>query len=91
MSDVSHRFVEATGIRIHVAEQGKGPLVALCHGFPESWYSPGGLRSSGTATSPRRKYQQRDQFMKNALASCGMAMGLLALAAQTAPRVVQMI
>jgi pimeloyl-ACP methyl ester carboxylesterase len=39
MSDVSHRFVEANGIRIHVAEQGKGPLVVLCHGFPESWYS----------------------------------------------------
>jgi pimeloyl-ACP methyl ester carboxylesterase len=24
---------------IHVAEQGEGPLVVLCHGFPESWYS----------------------------------------------------
>jgi pimeloyl-ACP methyl ester carboxylesterase len=22
-----------------VAEQGAGPLVVLCHGFPESWYS----------------------------------------------------
>jgi pimeloyl-ACP methyl ester carboxylesterase len=39
MSDISHRFVEANGIRIHVAEQGKGPLVVLSHGFPESWYS----------------------------------------------------
>src|SRR5262249_51536811 len=26
-------------IRMHVAEQGVGPLVILCHGFPESWYS----------------------------------------------------
>src|SRR4029453_6123793 len=34
-----HRFVTANGIRIHLAEQGKGPLVPLCHGFPESWYS----------------------------------------------------
>jgi pimeloyl-ACP methyl ester carboxylesterase len=34
-----HRFVTANGIRIHLAEQGKGPLVLLCHGFPESWYS----------------------------------------------------
>jgi pimeloyl-ACP methyl ester carboxylesterase len=24
---------------LHVAEQGEGPLVILCHGFPECWYS----------------------------------------------------
>ena len=36
---VTHRFVEANGIRMHIAEQGEGPLVLLCHGFPESWYS----------------------------------------------------
>ena len=24
---------------MHVAEQGEGPLVVLCHGFPELWYS----------------------------------------------------
>jgi pimeloyl-ACP methyl ester carboxylesterase len=34
-----HRFVETNGIRMHIAEQGEGPLVILCHGFPESWYS----------------------------------------------------
>ena len=37
--DVSHRIVETNGIRMHVAEQGDGPLVVLLHGFPESWYS----------------------------------------------------
>jgi pimeloyl-ACP methyl ester carboxylesterase len=36
---VQHRVVETNGIRMHVAEQGAGPLVLLCHGFPESWYS----------------------------------------------------
>lgn len=36
---ITHRFVEANGIRVHVAEQGEGPLVVLLHGFPESWYS----------------------------------------------------
>jgi pimeloyl-ACP methyl ester carboxylesterase len=36
---ITHRFVEANGIRMHVAEQGEGPLVLLLHGFPESWYS----------------------------------------------------
>jgi len=39
MNEPKHRTVEANGIRIHLAEQGSGPLVLLCHGFPESWYS----------------------------------------------------
>ena len=39
MPDVTHRIVEANGIRLHVAEQGTGSLVILCHGFPECWYS----------------------------------------------------
>ena len=37
--DVKHRHVKANGISLHIAEQGTGPLVLLCHGFPESWYS----------------------------------------------------
>jgi len=36
---VQHRTVETNGIRMHLAEAGTGPLVLLCHGFPESWYS----------------------------------------------------
>jgi pimeloyl-ACP methyl ester carboxylesterase len=39
MQDITHRFVTANGIQMHVAEQGDGPLVVLCHGFPELWYS----------------------------------------------------
>jgi pimeloyl-ACP methyl ester carboxylesterase len=39
MAEPTHRFVETNGIRMHIAEQGTGPLVLLCHGFPESWYS----------------------------------------------------
>jgi pimeloyl-ACP methyl ester carboxylesterase len=39
MKGPTHRFVETNGIRMHVAEQGEGPLVLLCHGFPELWYS----------------------------------------------------
>ncbi|MBL1084577.1 alpha/beta hydrolase [Streptomyces actinomycinicus] len=34
-----HRMVDVNGIRLHVAEQGAGPLVVLLHGFPESWHS----------------------------------------------------
>ena len=39
MAEVKHRTAETNGIRMHYAEQGTGPLVVLCHGFPESWYS----------------------------------------------------
>src|SRR5262252_9540279 len=39
MADIAHRSVETNGIRMHIAEAGRGPLVVLCHGFPESWYS----------------------------------------------------
>src|SRR5689334_682510 len=39
VSELARRIVETNGIRMHVAEAGDGPLVLLCHGFPESWYS----------------------------------------------------
>jgi pimeloyl-ACP methyl ester carboxylesterase len=39
MPELKHRFVETNGIRMHLAECGAGPMVLLCHGFPESWYS----------------------------------------------------
>lgn len=41
MTEITHRFVETNGIRMHIAETGPadGPLVLLCHGFPELWYS----------------------------------------------------
>ncbi|MGW0934674.1 alpha/beta hydrolase [Streptomyces sp. NPDC002666] len=34
-----HRTVEGPAGRLHLVEQGAGPLVLLVHGFPESWYS----------------------------------------------------
>ena len=36
---ISFRNVKTNGIQLRVAEMGKGPLVILVHGFPESWYS----------------------------------------------------
>jgi pimeloyl-ACP methyl ester carboxylesterase len=39
MLQIDHRLIETNGIRMHIAEAGAGPLVLLCHGFPESWYS----------------------------------------------------
>ncbi|TDD90455.1 alpha/beta hydrolase [Actinomadura darangshiensis] len=40
MTEITHRFVRSgSGLRMHVAEAGEGPLVLLLHGFPECWYS----------------------------------------------------
>ncbi|MDX8504550.1 alpha/beta fold hydrolase [Mesorhizobium captivum] len=39
MSEPIQRIIETNGIRLNIAEHGDGPLVLLCHGFPESWYS----------------------------------------------------
>ncbi|MER5515811.1 alpha/beta hydrolase [Streptomyces sp. NPDC002763] len=36
---VQHRLIDVNGIRLHIAEEGSGPLVVLLHGFPESWHS----------------------------------------------------
>lgn len=35
----THRLILSPAGRIHLVEQGSGPLVLLVHGFPESWYS----------------------------------------------------
>lgn len=39
VAEVEHTDIEVNGVRLHIAEQGQGPLVLLLHGFPESWYS----------------------------------------------------
>ncbi|MGW1915142.1 alpha/beta fold hydrolase [Streptomyces sp. NPDC002076] len=35
----THRLIPSPAGRVHLVEQGSGPLVLLVHGFPESWYS----------------------------------------------------
>ena len=37
--ELEHHVLSVNGIRMHVAAQGQGPLVVLCHGWPELWYS----------------------------------------------------
>ncbi|XP_071999980.1 bifunctional epoxide hydrolase 2 [Engystomops pustulosus] len=37
---VPHGYVTIkAGVRLHYVELGNGPVLLLCHGFPESWYS----------------------------------------------------
>ena len=39
MPEITHRTIQTNGINMHIAEAGSGPLVVMCHGWPESWYS----------------------------------------------------
>lgn len=36
MTKIIHQMIDANGMHFRVAEQGQGPLVLLCHGFPET-------------------------------------------------------
>jgi pimeloyl-ACP methyl ester carboxylesterase len=38
VAGVEHRFVDAGGLRTHVALAGEGPPVLLMHGWPQHWY-----------------------------------------------------
>jgi pimeloyl-ACP methyl ester carboxylesterase len=37
--ELKRHSVQANGIQLHLVEQGEGPLVLLCHGWPELGYS----------------------------------------------------
>ena len=36
---VKHGFANSSGVKIHYATLGKGPLVVMIHGFPDYWYT----------------------------------------------------
>jgi pimeloyl-ACP methyl ester carboxylesterase len=38
VAGVEHEFVDAAGLRTHVATAGDGPAVVLLHGWPQHWY-----------------------------------------------------
>src|ERR671920_2593429 len=38
LEGVDHYFVELPGLRMHVAEAGRGDPVLLLHGFPQHWW-----------------------------------------------------
>lgn len=39
MANWDHRYAHINGLDVHYVEQGEGPLVILCHGFPHTWFS----------------------------------------------------
>jgi pimeloyl-ACP methyl ester carboxylesterase len=36
---VEHGYANSSGVKIHYASLGKGPLIVMIHGFPDFWYS----------------------------------------------------
>jgi pimeloyl-ACP methyl ester carboxylesterase len=82
VAGVEHRFVDADGVRTHVALAGDGPPVLLLHGWPQHWYlwrdviplaapharliAPD-FRGFGWTDAPRDGYR-RDQLKRDILA-----------------------
>jgi len=38
-SQVQHGYADSSGVKIHYATIGSGPLLVMIHGFPDFWYS----------------------------------------------------
>ena len=36
---LEHVHLKANGVELHIAHQGAGPLVVMCHGYPGLWFS----------------------------------------------------
>jgi len=82
VTGVAHEFVDAGGLRTHVATAGHGPPVVLLHGWPQHWYEWRGvipllapharvicpdLRGFGWTDVPERGYE-KDQLKRDVLA-----------------------
>jgi hypothetical protein len=37
ITSIKYRFIQVNGIKMHIAEQGKGPLIVLARGWAELW------------------------------------------------------
>jgi pimeloyl-ACP methyl ester carboxylesterase len=81
---VTHRYVVARGMRVHVAEAGSGPAIVLQHGWPQHWYAWHAIipvlaerfrvicpdmRGFGWTDAPAGGYD-KDELAKDLLAVC---------------------
>ena len=65
----SSRTISANGIDIFLLEQGEGPLVVLCHGWPELSYSwrhqiPAIAAATAAAIRPRQNLAGADLALR---------------------------
>jgi pimeloyl-ACP methyl ester carboxylesterase len=82
LDGVEHRFIDAGGLRMHVAEAGAGEPVVLLHGWPQHWWEWRGLiprlaesyrvicpdlRGFGWSDAPPRGYE-KEQLADDVLA-----------------------
>jgi pimeloyl-ACP methyl ester carboxylesterase len=82
VAGVDHKFVDAGGLRTHVALAGEGPPVVMLHGWPQHWYlwrdvipalAPHArvicpdLRGFGWTEVTKRGYE-KDQLMRDVVA-----------------------
>jgi pimeloyl-ACP methyl ester carboxylesterase len=82
LDGVEHRFVDLPGLRMHVAEAGRGEPLLLLHGFPQHWWEwrkviPAlaehyrvicpDLRGAGWTDAPRNGYTA-DQLVADVVA-----------------------
>ncbi|MEW2518867.1 alpha/beta hydrolase [Actinacidiphila alni] len=80
-----HRTVlTPDGVRLHVVEQGSGPMVLLLHGFPESWYSWRHQLPALAAAGYRAVAPDIRGYGRSSAPSDVRAYGLRALAADSA-------
>ena len=77
VSEIKHRTVETNGIHMHIAESGAGPLVVLCHGFPELHGIPSAIScmcsqklDSMRSRQDMRGYGQTDRLQNNSIGPC---------------------
>lgn len=73
VAGVTHRWVDVSGLTVHVAEAGVGPPVVMLHGWPQHWFCwrhvvplladryrliMPDLRGHGWSSAPRRGYEK---------------------------------
>ena len=64
--DVTHKYAENNGVKLHYVTMGEGPLIVFIHGFPDFWYSwqhqMNGLKDSfRVAALDTRGYNKSDK------------------------------
>ncbi len=66
LESVQHGEADSSGVKIHYAHMGKGPVLVMVHGFPDYWYSwrdqmPALAKKFHVVAIDQRGYNRSDQ------------------------------